>query len=103
MKVKTKSKEFILEPFQIKINLSSYIVISAFKIKIDKIKNLFYSNAFSLEALVELSKGFKICEDMTEAYDIVCDIFQNENASINNINDNEISLIFDVDLPGEKI
>ena len=103
MKVKTKSKEFILEPFQIKINLSSYIVISAFKIKIDKIKNLFYSNAFSLEALVKLSKGFKICEDITEAYDIIEQMFKNDKVTINNINDNEISLIFDVDLPGGKI
>ena len=103
MKVKTKSKEFILEPFQIKINLSSYIVISAFKIKIDKIKNLFYSNAFSLEALVKLSKGFKICEDIAEAYDIIEQMFKNDKVSINNIDDNEISLIFDVDLPGGKI
>ena len=39
---------------------------------------------------------------MTEAYDIICDIFQNENASINNINDSEISLIFKVYLPGGK-
>jgi len=99
------SNEYILKKenrtFKIKTYLSSDITIES--IELDKIKeDIFYSNTFSLDALVKLSKGFKICEDITEAYDIIYDIFQNENASINNINDSEISLIFKVYLPGGK-
>ena len=37
------------------------------------------------------------------SYDIIEQIFQNEKASINAINENEISLIIKVDLPGGKI
>ena len=99
------SNEYILKKenrtFKIKTYLSSDITIES--IELDKIKeDIFYSNTFSLDALVKLSKGFKICEDITEAYDIIYDIFQNENASINNINDSEISLIIKVYLPGGK-
>ena len=99
------SNEYILKKenrtFKIKTYLSSDITIES--IELDKIKeDIFYSNTFSLDALVKLSKGFKICEDITEAYDIIYDIFQNENASINNINNSEISLIFKVYLPGGK-
>ena len=99
------SNEYILKKenrtFKIKTYLSSDITIES--IELDKIKeDIFYSNTFSLDNLVKLSKGFKICEDITEAYDIIYDIFLNENASINNINDSEISLIFKVYLPGGK-
>ena len=100
------SNEYILKKenrtFKIKTYLSSDITIES--IELDKIKeDIFYSNTFSLDALVKLSKGFKICEDITEAYDIIEQMFKNDKVTINNINDNEISLIFDVDLPGEKI
>ena len=97
--------EYILKKenrrFKIKTYLSSDITIES--IELDKIKDFFYSNTFPLNALIKLSKGFKVCENIREAYDIIEEIFDNENASINNINENEISLIFKVYLPGGKV
>ena len=100
-----KSKEYTLKTesrtFQIKLYLSSDITIEANEL--DKVKGIFYSNTISLDALVKLSRGFKICEDIKEAYDIMVQILENEKASINNISENEISLIIKVDLPGGKV
>ena len=100
-----KSKEYTLKTesrtFQIKLYLSSDITIEANEL--DKVKGIFYSNTISLDALVKLSKGFKVCEDIKEAYDIMVQILENEKASINNISENEISLIIKVDLPGGKV
>jgi len=100
-----KSKEYTLKTdnrtFQIKLYLSSDITIEVNEL--DKVKGIFYSNTISLDALVKLSKGFKVCEDIKEAYDIMVQILENEKASINNISENEISLIIKVDLPGGKV
>jgi len=100
-----KSKEYTLKTenrtFKIKLYLSSDITIEANEL--DKVKGIFYSGKFSLDELVKLSRGFKICEDIKEAYDIIVLIFENEKASITNISENEISFIIKVDLPGGKV
>ena len=100
-----KSKEYILKEenreFKIKIILSSDITIEANEL--DKIKSTFYSNIFSLDSLIKLSRGFKICEDIKEAYDIIEEILEKQKASINYSNENELSLNIKVDLPGGKI
>ena len=102
---KEKSKEYTLKTenrlFKIKIYLSSDITIEANEL--DKIKGIFYSSTFSLSALVKLSRGFRICEDIKEAYDIIDQILEKQKASINNIKENEISLMIKVDLPGGKV
>ena len=100
-----KSKEYTLiseaKSFKIKISLSSNIIIEVNEL--EKIKGIFYSNTFSLEALVKLSRGFKICEDINEAYDIIEQIFENKKSTIKYLNENELLLIIKVDLPGGKI
>ena len=100
-----KSKEYTLssenKSFKIKINLSSNIIIEA--TELDKVKGIYYSNFFSLENLVKLSKGFKICEDINEAYDIVEQIFENKKSVLKYNNENEILVIIKVDLPGGKM
>ena len=100
-----KSKEYSLKTedraFQIKLYLSSDITIEANEL--NKIKGIFYSGKFSLDELVKLSKGFKICEDIKEAYDAIVQIFENKKALINDIKDNEISIIIKVDLLGGKV
>ena len=100
-----KYEEYILKTenrtFKIKLYLSSDITIEVNEL--NKIKGIFYSGTFSLDALVELSRGFRICEDIKEAYDIIVQILENKKASINNISENEISLIIKVDLPGGKV
>ncbi len=100
-----KSKEYILKEenreFKIKIILSSDITIEANEL--DKFKSIFYSNIFSLDSLIKLSRGFKICEDIKEAYDIIEEILEKQKASINHSNENELSLNIKVDLPGGKI
>ena len=102
---KIKSKEYTLnsedKTFKIKINLSSKITIEANEL--DRIKGVFYSNIFSLEALVQLSRGFKICEDINEAFDTIVQIFENKKADIKYNNENEVILIIKVDLPGGKV
>ena len=100
-----KSKEYTLssenKSFKIKINLSSNIIIEA--TELGKVKGIYYSNFFSLENLVKLSKGFKICEDINEAYDIVEQIFENKKSVLKYNNENEILVIIKVDLPGGKM
>ena len=97
-----KSKEYSLKSdaktFKIRLNLSSKINIEANEI--EKIKGVFYSNIFSLEDLVKLSKGFRICEDINEAFDIIVQIFENQKANIKYNNENEVILIIKVALPG---
>ena len=103
--IANKSKEYTLiseaKSFKIKISLSSNIIIEVNEL--EKIKGIFYSNTFSLEALVKLSRGFKICEDINEAYDIIEQIFENKKSTIKYLNENELLLIIKVDLPGGKI
>ena len=100
-----KSKEYTLKTenrtFQIKLYLSSDITIEANEL--NRIKGIFYSGKFSLDELVKLSRGFKICEDIKEAYDAIVQIFENKKALINDIKDNEISIIIKVDLLGGKV
>ena len=105
LSLNVKSKEYILKEenreFKIKIILSSDITIEANEL--DKFKSIFYSNIFSLDSLIKLSRGFKICEDIKEAYDIIEEILEKQKASINYSNENELSLNIKVDLPGGKI
>ena len=99
-----KTKEYTLKSedktFKIKLYLSSEIIIEVNES--DKITDIFYINKFSLEALIELSKVFKICDDLDEAFDIIVQIIEKQKAFINIIDENEISLIIKVDLPGGK-
>ena len=53
--------------------------------------------------MVKLSKGFKICEDINEAYDIVEQIFENKKSVLKYNNENEILVIIKMDLPGGKM
>ena len=103
--IATRSKEYTLnseaKTFKIRINLSSKITMEANEL--DKIKGVFYSNIFSLEALVQLSRGFKICEDINEAFDTIVQIFENKKADIKYSNENEVPLIIKVFLPGGKV
>ena len=103
--IAVKSKEYSLKfdakMFKIRLNLSSKINIEANEL--GKIKGVFYSNIFSLEDLVKLSRGFKICEDINEAFDIIEQIFENQKANIKYNNENEVLLIIKVDLPGGKV
>ena len=103
--IDTKSKEYTLnsedKTFKIRIKLSSKITIEANEL--DKIKGVFYSNIFSLEALVQLSRGFRICEDINEAFDTIVQIFENKKADIKYNNENEVLLIIKVFLPGGKV
>ena len=103
--VNNESKKFTLitgnRIFKIKINFSSNIIMEANEV--GQYKEIFCSDILSLEYLIKLSKGFRICEDIKEAYDILIQIFENEMVSIDNITENNISLIFKVYLPGGKI
>ena len=102
-----KSKEYILETqkgtFKIKIYLLSDIIIEANELaKNNKGQDILYSNSFPLSILFKLCKGFRVCENIKEAYDIIDLILAAKKASINIINQNEISLVIKVYLPEGK-
>ena len=100
-----KSKEYNLiydkRSFNLKLSLSSNIV---FEMKeLEKIKGILFVGDSSLEDLVKLSKVFRICDNINEAYDIIEKNFDNKKASIKNINENEVTLIVSVGLPSGQI
>ena len=102
-----KSKEYILETekgtFKIKVHLLSDIIIEANQsAKNNKGQDILYSNTFPLNSLVKLCKVFRICDNIKEAYDIIAHILENNKASINIINGNEILLVIKVYLPEGK-
>jgi hypothetical protein len=100
-----KTKEYEIESenkkYSVKIKLSSNIEIEIHEL--DKIQGSFYINEFSLDALVKISRGFKICENISEAYDILEAIFEAKKCIIKRKEDNSIILIIEVSLPGGKI
>ena len=100
--MENKSQDFTLQTengtFKIKLYLSSDIIIES--IESGKINGIYYSGKFPLDELVKLCKIFKMCETMKEAYDIIVQILEKENASININNANKISLIMNAFLPG---
>ena len=100
-----KSKEYKLaldnRTFKVKLSISSSILLEINEL--EKIMNVFYEKSFSLENLINLSKGFRVCENIDEAYDIFEEIFEAKKAQIKNINENSILLVINVSLPGGKI
>lgn len=100
-----KTKEYEIESenkkYSVKIKLSSNIEIEIHEL--DKIQGSFYINEFSLDALVKISRGFRICENISEAYDILEAIFEAKKSIIKRKEDNSIILIIEVSLPGGKI
>ena len=100
-----KTKEYEIKSenkkYSVKIKLSSNIEIEIHEL--DKIQGSFYINEFSLDALVKISRGFKICENISEAYDILEAIFEAKKSIIKRKEDNSIILIIEVSLPGGKI
>ena len=99
-----KAKEYKIESedkkFNIKISLSSNITIEIYDLA--KIQGSFYINEFSLDSLVKRSKGFRICENINEAYDILKEIFEAKKSTIKLKENNTAILIIEVGLPGGK-
>ena len=99
-----KSKEYKLESegkiFSIKILLSSNIIFEIYELEI--IQYSFYTKEFSLEDLIKISKIFKVCESINEAYDIIEEIFEAKNSSIKLREDNTVLLNININLPGGK-
>ena len=89
-----KGKEFILlsdnKKYKVKVFLFSDIVLEINEI--GKITTSIYINNFWLDNLIKLSKGFRIFDNINEAYDIIISILESKKSSLTSINDNEISL-----------
>ena len=86
--------------FSIKISLSSNITIEIYEL--GKMQGAFYTNEFSLDTLIKISKGFRICETIKEAYEILEDILEAKKSTIKIQEDNTIILIIEIGLPGGK-
>jgi hypothetical protein len=63
---------------------------------------MFYFKEFSLEDLVKINKIFKVCETITEAYDLLVEILDSKKFSIKLNKNISIILIIDIQLPGGK-
>jgi len=103
--INNKSKEYTLasddKTFGIKLSLSSNILIEVNEL--ENVMGNFYEKSFSLDSLVDLSRGFKLCENIGEAYDILEEIFDGKKVSIKDINENSIILVINISLPGRKM
>ena len=99
-----KVKEYKLESedkiFKIKLSLSSNIIIEIHEL--NKIQGSFYIKEFSLDELVKISRGFKVCENINDAYEILEDIFEAKKYSIKLKEDNSLILNINVFLPGGR-
>ena len=100
-----KEKEFILlsdnKQYKIKIKIISDIILEINEV--EKISGAYYSNNFSLDNLIKLGKGFRVCDTIEEAYDIIASNIETKKSSLTIIKDNEISLNLKLDLPGGKV
>ena len=98
-----KEKEFVIESENRQYKLKSYISSDiCLEVKETEIITCeaFIGN-FSLKNLVELSRAFRICDNINEAYDILLSVFESKKISLSK-NDNKISIIMTFVLPGGK-
>jgi len=97
-------KEYKLESegksYSIKTSLSSNISIEIYEL--GKIQGDFYTNEFSLDTLIGISKGFRICETIKEAYEILQEILEAKKSTIKMKENNSVILIIEIGLPGGK-
>ena len=98
-----KEKELILESENKQYNLKIYILSDIYlEIKEkEKITNEIYVGNFSLKNLIELSKAFRICDSLDEAFDTIVSIYESKKIILNKNND-EMVMILKTDLPNGK-
>ena len=98
-----KEKEFVIESenrqYKLKSFISSDICLEVKETEIITCE-AFIGN-FSLNNLIELSKAFRICDNINEAYDILLSVFESKKISLSK-NDNKLSIKMTVDLPGGR-
>ena len=98
-----KEKELILESENKQYNLKLYILSDIYlEIKEkEKITNEIYVGNFSLKNLTELSKAFRVCDSLDEAFDTIVSIYESKKIILNKNND-EMVMILKADLPNGK-
>ena len=98
-----KEKELILESENKQYNLKLYILSDIYlEIKEkEKITNEIYVGNFSLKNLIELSKAFRVCDSLDEAFDTIVSICESKKIILNKNND-EMVMILKADLPNGK-
>ena len=98
-----KEKELILESENIQYKLKLYILSDIYlEIKEkEKITNEIYVGNFSLKNLTELSKAFRVCDSLDEAFDTIVSIYESKKIILNKNND-EMVMILKADLPNGK-
>ena len=68
-----------------------------------ELKYMFYYNKYSLGNLIKLNKIFKVCETITEAFELLVEILDSNKFSIKFDKDkNSIMLILEIQTPGGK-
>ena len=98
-----KEKELIIESenkqYNLKINILSDIYLEIEEK--EKITNEIYIGNFSLKNLLELSKIFRFCDNLDEAFDTIVSIYESKKIILNKNNDKMI-IILKADLPNWK-
>ena len=98
-----QEKELIQESENKQYNLKLYILSDIYlEIKEkEKITNEIYVGNFSLKNLTELSKAFRFCDSLDEAFDTIVSICESKKIILNKNND-EMVMILKADLPNGK-
>ena len=98
-----KEKELILESENKQYKLKLYILSDIYlEIKEkENITNEIYVGNFSLKNLTELSKAFRVCDSLDEAFDTIVSIYESKKIILNKNND-EMVIILKADLPNGK-
>lgn len=96
---KTKEYKIVSDNKVFNVKLSLFSNISIEINELEKIMDIFFQKSLSLDNLVHLSRGFKICENIDEVFDILVEIFEGKKAQNKNINENSILLAISISLP----
>ena len=101
----TKEKELIIESENKQYNLKLYILSDIYleieEKEKEKMTNEIYFVNFSLKNLLELSKIFRFCDSLDEAFDTIVSIYESKKIILNKNNDKMI-IILKADLPNGK-
>ena len=101
----TKEKELIIvsenKQYNLKLYILSDIYLEIEEKEKEKMTNEIYFGNFSLKNLLELSKIFRFCDNLDEAFDTIVSIYESKKIILNKNNDKMI-IILKADLPNGK-
>ena len=96
--INSENKQYSIEIYMETNEKKEYIIIKGYEK--ESISNFIYKNSFNLNQLVNMSKAFKICDNLNEAFEIVQQKLKDKEIEIS-LNDN-LNIIINFLLPNKK-